>query len=243
MLKKEYLLPVRIDTLEMPEDMREALPRAGLITVLPLSMSKAFQDTLKGASVYERPDGRADLVGFFRTGRSPVFLTGVHSKDGRRIDGYLDLKPHRLAKRKDGINFTVLYGSPGTINFDWERLYEMLESQFHLVYQNPHMRRSVISALESRLRPFHDVLEQLKISASAVTFTGVEQNRKILEAMGISNIPIITRICKRAIEFIWPDLGFEIQEQGQIRLRQDRDERIGSGTQMRIRSMSACMPI
>lgn len=210
---------VHVPGVEVPERWRQMLPHQQFVTVLPYHQAAKFRELSRSASITRREDGNFDVIGVFRgNGLKPVWMTGILSGSKQWATGLLDFGGgHRREKGKPDIAFSVLYGHPNTVGFDWNGLYEALESQFRMNGSDKDMRRKTVRAWTPRLRPLADTMDRLEESAFAVVFSGLNKHRGELAELGITKFPLLTEVSKRAFNRLWPGMPYEVGMAGWFR--------------------------
>ncbi len=197
----------------VPRYWKEVLPHEQFATVLPMSEAADFRTLCQTASFTERPDGNFDVIGVLRhKSFRPVWLTAI--KYPRLAIGYLDFGSNNQINSKPNILFSILYGHPDTVGFDWESLFETLELQFRENGLDKKMRRNMVKAWHPHLRPLAKVMDNLETSASAVILTGENRHRGTLSNLGINTFPVLTPMTTKVLDMIWPSIQYVVQESG-----------------------------
>ncbi|MBI5019444.1 hypothetical protein HZB58_04195 [Candidatus Gottesmanbacteria bacterium] len=210
---------VHVPGVDVPERWKQMLPHQQFVTVLPYPEAAQFRELSRSASITERDDGNYDVIGVFRgSNRKPVWMTGILSSSRQWATGLLDFGGrHRREIGKPDIAFSILYGHPNTVGFDWDGLYEALEMQFRANGLDTDMRKKMVRAWTPRLRPLADTMDRLEESAFAVVFAGLNKHRGHLAELGITKIPVLTDIAKRAFNYAWPHVPYEVGLSGWFR--------------------------
>ncbi len=206
---------VHVPQVKVPPYWRMDLPHERFVRVLPFAESRHFRNLVRSSGVVRRDTSTADVIGMLKYGDATVWLTGIFHRgkySPKRLDGLLDIRQGR--DRQSHINFSVLYGHPGSIGFDWEDLHRTLEEQFAANGMDAGKRRSLVRAWTPHLRPLASLMDRLEESAFAVIFSGDDAARDSLDVLRISRRPVVTPAFAKTIEAVWPFMPYTVSPAG-----------------------------
>lgn len=177
--------------LTVPLEWREMLPRQEFVTVLPFHDAAGFCTLLSEAEFRPRrgSDAGDDVLSVYRHGLRPIWLTGYRDPDKEIVSGRLDFGGHRGQPHNPNIAFSVLYGSPDTVTFDWIWLFETLESQFEIAGRDHRVHRQIMQRWRPHLRPLAEMMDSLETTARTVVLMGERRHQYTLQELGIRHMP------------------------------------------------------
>jgi hypothetical protein len=191
----EIMLPrprIRPD-LDVPPKWREALPRQEFATVLPLEEAGEFRAILKQAAYHPREQGGGyDVLGVYRKAGSlkPIWLTGFSTDNGQRLTGMLDFGGHRGQQHLPKLYFALMRGTPDSVGFDYQGLYDALEGQFAAADRDPKAFALLTQRWRPHLRPLAEIMQGLETSGRSVMLMGQNRHSYTLEELGIRKMPL-----------------------------------------------------
>jgi len=201
----------------VPPAWKEMLPRQEFVTVLPFHDAAGFCTLMEEATFRPRAgeDAGDDVLSVYRRGLRSVWLTGYRDPDEEIVSGRLDFGGHRGQPHNPNIAFSVLYGSPDTVTFDWVWLFETLESQFEIAGMDRRIHRQITQRWRPHLRPLAEMLDSLETTARTVVLMGERRHQYTLQELGIRHMPgaqLINNISMSAIHAV----GNVIEPDGRV---------------------------